>query len=160
MCVITDPENSLLRNVRHHKVRAMIADAFRNLKWETYEEISCRPISEVGSTRRVDLIAIQPERKFAMIIDPTIRMESTSGQAADVDNEKKQIYEPCIPDLSKKCNISNWKVVGLLIGARAAVHNFCMIFLLNIKLPLSLLKSICTSVLKDSIHILRNHLYS
>ena len=37
------PKNSLLRNVRHHKVRTMIADAFRNLKWETYEESAVYP---------------------------------------------------------------------------------------------------------------------
>ena len=51
-------------------------------------------------------------------------MENTSGQAVDVDKEKKSIYEPCIPDLSKKYNITNWKVVGPLIGARAAVPKF------------------------------------
>ena len=79
------PKNDLLRNV-HHKVRTMIADAFRKLQWEVHEEISC--ISEEGSLRRVDIIAIEPHRKSAIIIDPTIRLETSLDQAAEVHLEK------------------------------------------------------------------------
>ena len=64
----------------------MIAVAFSNLKWETYEKVSC--LSKEGSRRRVDIITIEPQRTFAMIIDLTTRMESSSGQAADVAREK------------------------------------------------------------------------
>lgn len=152
------PKNDLLRNVRHHKVRTMIADAFRKLQWEVHEEISC--ISEEGSLRRVDIIAIEPHRKSAIIIDPTIRLETSLDQAAEVHLEKQKNYSPCIPDLSKKYLIANWEVIGLLIGARAAIPKFLRNFFQQYNLPISLLKSICISVLKDSIKIIHHHLYS
>ncbi|PSN37836.1 hypothetical protein C0J52_21555, partial [Blattella germanica] len=150
------PKNDLLRNV-HHKVRTMIADAFRKLQWEVHEEISC--ISEEGSLRRVDIIAIEPHRKSAIIIDPTIRLETSLDQAAEVNLEKQKNYSPCIPDLSKKYLIANWEVIGLLIGARAAIPKFLRNFSQQYNLPIPLLKSICLKGLNLN-YTVHQHLYS
>ncbi|KAJ4436365.1 hypothetical protein ANN_18997 [Periplaneta americana] len=45
---------------------------------------------------------------------PTIRMERDLNQAHQVDQEKRAIYEPCIPYLSAKYNIPlfNWTLLN------------------------------------------------
>jgi hypothetical protein len=154
-------KGELLRNTRHHTVRTIIADAFRKQRrWEVHEEISC--ISTDGSTRRADIIAIRTDKKQALILDPTIRFEQGPNHAEDVDEEKKRIYQPCIEDLSKRYKIpaDKWEVVGLLVGARAAIPSFFTVFLKRFSIPLSILDIIVPSVLKNSISILHNHLYN
>ncbi|KAJ4451078.1 hypothetical protein ANN_02516 [Periplaneta americana] len=103
-------KGELLRNNRHHRVRGAIACLLRNKSWEVHEEVHC--ISEDDSHRRADIIAINRQQQKAIIIDPTIRMERDLNQAHQVDQEKRAIYEPCIPYLSAKYNIPlfNWSV--------------------------------------------------
>ncbi|KAJ4445638.1 hypothetical protein ANN_12321 [Periplaneta americana] len=96
-------KGELLRNNRHHKVRGAIACLLRNKGWEVHEEVHC--ISEDDSHRRADIIAINRQQQKAIIIDRTIRMERDLNQAHQVDQEKRAIYEPCIPYLSAKYNI-------------------------------------------------------
>ncbi|KAJ4435340.1 hypothetical protein ANN_17951 [Periplaneta americana] len=96
-------KGELLRNNRHHRVRGAIACLLRNNGWEVHEEVHC--ISEDDPHRRADLIAINRQQQKAIIIDPTIRMERDLNQAHQVDQEKRAIYEPCIPYLSAKYNI-------------------------------------------------------
>ncbi|KAJ4435195.1 hypothetical protein ANN_23771 [Periplaneta americana] len=101
-------KEELLRNNRHHRVRGAIACLLRNKGWEVHEEVHC--ISEDDSHRRADIIAINRQQQKAIIIDPTIRMERDLNQAHQVDQEKRAIYEPCIPYFSAKYNIPlfNW----------------------------------------------------
>ncbi|KAJ4446966.1 hypothetical protein ANN_13668 [Periplaneta americana] len=115
-------KGELLRNNRHHRVRGAIACLLRNKGWEVHEEVHC--ISEDDSHRRADIIAINRQQQKAIIIDPTIRMERDLNQAHQVDQEKRAIYEPCIPYLSAKYNIPlfNWSVTGLFFGARSAAE--------------------------------------
>ena len=56
-------------------------------------------------------------------MDPTIRYEGNDTQATELDEEKRNIYEPCVPDLMLKYRIASFdiKVIGLYIGARGAV---------------------------------------
>ncbi|KAJ4429426.1 hypothetical protein ANN_21595 [Periplaneta americana] len=90
------------------QIRGAIACLLRNKGWEVHEEVHC--ISEDDSHRRADIIAINRQQQKAIIIDPTIRMERDLNQAHQVDQEKRAIYEPCIPYLSAKYNIPlfNW----------------------------------------------------
>ncbi|KAJ4447333.1 hypothetical protein ANN_09337 [Periplaneta americana] len=89
------PKGELLRNNRHHKVRSSIATTLRKAKWEVYEEVHC--LTENGSTRRTDIVAIDRRNQRSLILDPTVRFEKDDQQANNVDNEKKSIYNPCIP---------------------------------------------------------------
>ncbi|KAJ4447236.1 hypothetical protein ANN_09240, partial [Periplaneta americana] len=90
-------KGELLRKNRHHRVRGAIA-CLRNKGWEVHEEVHC--ISVDDSHRRADIIAINRQQQKAIIIDQTIRMERDLNQAHHVDQEKRAIYEPCIPYLS------------------------------------------------------------
>ncbi|KAJ4425996.1 hypothetical protein ANN_27623 [Periplaneta americana] len=97
-------KEELLRNNRHHRVRGAIACLLQNKGWEVHEEVHC--ISEDDSHRRADIIAINRQQQKAIIVDPTIRMERDLNPAHQVDQEKRAVYEPCIPYLSTKYNIS------------------------------------------------------
>ncbi|KAJ4445802.1 hypothetical protein ANN_12487 [Periplaneta americana] len=117
-------KTELLRNNRHHKARTGIADVLKRRGWEVYEEIHC--VSSLDSNRRADIAAIHRTQSKGLVLDPTIRFERDALQAQHVDEEKKSIYESCIPYLSEKYNIptSQWSVSGLLFGARGTLPKF------------------------------------
>ncbi|KAJ4445957.1 hypothetical protein ANN_12643 [Periplaneta americana] len=121
------PKGELMRNNRHHKVRSSIATTLRKAKWEVYEEVHC--LAENGSTRRADIIAIDRRNQRSLILDPTVRFEKDDQQANNVNNEKKSIYNPCIPHFSEryKMNINTWEVKGLLFGARGTSFKLTLI---------------------------------
>ncbi|KAJ4435993.1 hypothetical protein ANN_18617 [Periplaneta americana] len=87
-----------------------IAEVLRHLGWEVHEEVHC--ISAADSNRRADIIVIDRVKDKAMILDPTIRFERNLSQADEVNKEKQEIYEPCLPFLSSKYNIlvNQWVV--------------------------------------------------
>ena len=154
------PKGSLLRNARHNRVRTMIADAFRGKDGqEVHEEVPC--IATDDSSRRIDIIVIDRGKKQAWILDPTIRYEWNETQAKDVDEEKRTIYEPCVPDLRQKYRLAGFdvKVIGLYNGARGTISKFFVDFCRSFSLCKDLIKRIVISVLKGSCGILHNHLY-
>ncbi|KAJ4438682.1 hypothetical protein ANN_14629 [Periplaneta americana] len=117
-------KTELLRNNRHHKARTDIADVLKRRGWEVLEEIHC--VSSLNSNRRADIVAIHRTQSKGIVLDPTLRLERDALQAQHVDEEKKSIYESCIPYLSEKYNISTsqWSVSGLLFGARDTLPKF------------------------------------
>lgn len=154
------PKGELLRNNRHHKVRSSIATTLRKAKWEVYEEVHC--LAENGSTRRADIIAIDRRNQRSLILDPTVRFEKDDQQANNVNDEKKSIYNPCIPHFSEryKMNINTWEVKGLLFGARGTSFKLTKTILLSLKFSNEDINKICLMVLRDSLSILHNHLYN
>ncbi|KAJ4450598.1 hypothetical protein ANN_02024 [Periplaneta americana] len=96
-------KTELLRNNRHHKARTGIADVLKRRGWEVYEEIHC--VSSLDSNRIADIVAIHRTQSKGLVLDPTIRFERDALQTQHVDEEKKSIYDSCIPCLSKKYNI-------------------------------------------------------
>ncbi|KAJ4449292.1 hypothetical protein ANN_00690 [Periplaneta americana] len=67
-----------------------------------------------------DIIAIDRRNQRSLILEPTVRFEKDDQQANNVNDEKKSIYNPCIPHFSEryKMNINTWEVKGLLFGSR------------------------------------------
>ncbi|KAJ4442871.1 hypothetical protein ANN_04464 [Periplaneta americana] len=110
-------KSELLRNNRHHKVRTGIADVLKRRRWKIHEEIHC--VSILDSNRRADIVAIHRTLSKGTVLDPTIRFKRDALHAQHFDEEKRSIYEYCIPYLSEKYNIptSQWSVSGLLFGA-------------------------------------------
>ena len=53
------PHSDIFRDARHYKVRYLIAQVFRERKFKVYEEV--HGVSETGSHRRIDIIAVQPD---------------------------------------------------------------------------------------------------
>ena len=96
-------KGELQRTTQNHQSRSFIATSLRRLKWEVYEEVHC--LAEEGSIRRADIVAFNRQQPTALILDPTIRFEQDGQQALKVDEEKKDIYIPCIPHLSERYNI-------------------------------------------------------
>ncbi|KAJ4427832.1 hypothetical protein ANN_25611 [Periplaneta americana] len=137
------PKGELLRNNRHHKVRSSIATTLRKAKWEVYEEVHC--LAENGSTRRADIIAIDRRNQRNLILDPTVRFEEDDQQANNVNDEKKSIYNPCIPHFSEryKMNINTWEVKGLLFGARGTSFQLTETILLSLKFSNEDINKIC-----------------
>ncbi|KAJ4449524.1 hypothetical protein ANN_00925 [Periplaneta americana] len=106
------PHGEGLRNATHHQVRSIIATADYN----TFEEV--HGLSVTGSTRRIDIIAFKESIRSGFIIDSTVRFETDEEQPAEVDKEKKNIYNPTIPYYLQKYQLEELEVIGILVGAR------------------------------------------
>ncbi len=65
----------------------------RQKGWRVVEEVHC--IAKGGSNRRLDILAYNDETKSGVVIDPTIRFETSQNQPSEVDIEKRRIYEEC-----------------------------------------------------------------
>lgn len=84
------PRGQPLRIARHNIVRSTYAYEIRKKgckTYDVYEEKEC--IADDGSTRRVDILAIDEKTKSGIILDPTIRFETSLNQDLEVDVEKK-----------------------------------------------------------------------
>lgn len=152
------PFGDVLRNGRHHTIRHMIANELRSKGLKVYEEVS--GLATNGSSRRIDIIAFKPSSKTGIILDPTIRFETHSGQPEEVDKEKKTIYEPTIPYYQEKYNLDNISVTGLMLGARGTIPNFFVKFWSSLNLNKSILYDLSVTAIRGSVLIMRNHLYS
>ncbi|KAJ4440691.1 hypothetical protein ANN_08839 [Periplaneta americana] len=84
---------TLIRNTRHHAIRELIAKSLPSF-YEVHQEVHC--LAKDGSSRRVDIIAIDIRNDRAIIIDPTVRFGTAVEQPAAVHEEKKTIYDPRI----------------------------------------------------------------
>ncbi|KAJ4450496.1 hypothetical protein ANN_01923 [Periplaneta americana] len=149
------PYSEALRNIRHHAVCSMLAEALKEVGFTVHQEV--QGLATQGSVRRIDIIAIK--NNSAYILDPTIRFETHADQPHEVDSEKKRIYEPTIPFYKDKYSLSHIDVIGLMVGARGTIPSFFANKCKNLGLTNSIVKEIAISALKGSIQILRNHLY-
>ena len=149
------PYSEDLRNIRHHAVRSMLAEALKEVGFTVHQEV--QGLATQGSVRRIDIIAIK--NNSAYILDPTIRFETHADQPHEVDSEKKRIYEPTIPFYKDKYSLSHIDVIGLMVGARGTIPSFFANKCKNLGLTHSIVKEIAISALKGSVQILRNHLY-
>ena len=98
------PHGDTLRNSRHHKIRAAIAQALRNTGLTVFEEI--HGISTTGSTRQIDIIDFK-DQTTGYIIDPTVRLDYCKSQPDDVNEGKNLIYRPTIPYYSSVYKLKN-----------------------------------------------------
>ncbi|KAJ4448053.1 hypothetical protein ANN_10065 [Periplaneta americana] len=57
------------------------------------------------STRRIDIVVIDRKKNTVTILDPTIRFERDAQRPKLTDDEKRVIYEICIPCFSEQYNI-------------------------------------------------------
>ena len=151
------PYGQLLRNSRHHKIRSLIADELRMKNFHVHEEV--HGLASTGSTRRIDIIAYEPNSKKGYIIDPTVRFEHHVGQPDDINVEKQNTYTPTIPFYLKKYNLEDLEVIGLMVGARGTIPKFFASFWKRFGLPMKNLCPVIVAALRGSIYILRSHLY-
>ncbi|KAJ4446795.1 hypothetical protein ANN_13493 [Periplaneta americana] len=84
---------TLVQNTRHHAIRELIAKSLAFF-YEVHQEVHC--LAKDGSSRRVDIIAIDRGNDRAIITDPTVRFETEVEQPIAVNEEKKTIYDPTI----------------------------------------------------------------
>ncbi|KAJ4433936.1 hypothetical protein ANN_16255 [Periplaneta americana] len=75
------PHGEVLRNSRHHRIRSMIAEQFRSINFQVFEEV--HGLADNGSTRRIEMIAIPPNNNNGYIIDPTVRFKKQKSQPED-----------------------------------------------------------------------------
>ncbi|KAJ4429102.1 hypothetical protein ANN_26103 [Periplaneta americana] len=84
------PHGEVLRNSRHHRIRSMIAEQFRSINLQVFEEV--HGLADNGST---DMVVIPPNKNNGYIIDPTIRSEKQKSQPEDVNRGKKRHLFNC-----------------------------------------------------------------
>ncbi|KAJ4449804.1 hypothetical protein ANN_01210, partial [Periplaneta americana] len=88
----------------------------RDADYNTCEEVL--GLSVIGSTRRIEIITFREPTRSGFIIDPTVRFETNEEQPAEVEKEKKNIYNPTIPYHLQNYQLKKLEVIGLLVGAR------------------------------------------
>ncbi|KAJ4426176.1 hypothetical protein ANN_26985 [Periplaneta americana] len=96
-----------LRNIRHHALRSMLAEALKEIGFTVHQEV--QGLATQGNVQRIDIIAIK--NNSAYILDPTIRFETHADQPREVDSEKKRIYEPTIPFYKDKYSLFHIDVI-------------------------------------------------
>ena len=147
-----------LRIIRHHQICDKIKDCLTSHGFEVYREVHC--IDANGSNRRADIIAIDRNKNFGIILDPTIRFERDESQAMNVDIEKRDIYTPCLNFLGRHYQINNWVVQGLLFGARGSIPTFTVDVFKKIGIfNKEFIADLSLSIIKSSLNIVHNHLY-
>ncbi|KAJ4443380.1 hypothetical protein ANN_05048 [Periplaneta americana] len=99
----------------------------KNLNQEVHQEV--HSFAKDGSSRRVDIIAIDRRNDRAIIIDPTVRFETAVEQPIAVHEEKKTIYDPTIQYFRDYYHIQGQiEVFALLFGARGKIPKFSVEF--------------------------------
>ncbi|KAJ4437087.1 hypothetical protein ANN_17222 [Periplaneta americana] len=83
----------ITEKTENHAMRELVAKSLPPF-YEVYQEVHC--LAKDGSSRRVDIIAINRGNDTAIIIDPTVRFETAVEQPIAVHEEKKIIYDPTI----------------------------------------------------------------
>jgi hypothetical protein len=152
------PRGALMRDNRHNQIRTLIAEAIEKTGLKVYQEVHC--IMSSGSTGRIDIIAINEKERIGFILDPTVRMETTSDQPELVHKEKVDIYTPSIDFFKEKYQLKHIEIIGLLIGSRGTISNFLENFRTRFHLDRCLLHEIALKAIKSSTQILHHHLYS
>lgn len=105
-------------------------------------------------------LAINREKNSGFIIDPTIGLEKGIELVENVNSEKCEIYSPTIEYYKEKLNVSKVSVIGLLFRARGTLTKIILEFRKKFKIEKSIEREIVISIFKNSVYILRNHLYS
>ncbi|PSN58337.1 hypothetical protein C0J52_11565 [Blattella germanica] len=107
----------------------------------------CREVHDVsddGSIRRIDMIALQDTNK-GWIIDPTIRMESHADQPIEVHNEKCSIYNATISYYKNKYQLKDIVVLRLMVGARGTITSQFVQFCRQFNLDKNFIKELAIS---------------
>lgn len=147
---------------RLHKIKHILTDLLHDKNFDCFEEVHA--IDEAGSSRFADIVAFKKHDKKAYILDPTVRYENNDiDQAKQVDQEKKTIYNSCIPFFQQKYTSRygnrNYIVQGLLFGARGTIYQFVADFLQQLGINKSHLETIAENVISDSVGIIHHHIY-
>ncbi|KAI5753517.1 hypothetical protein M8J77_000996 [Diaphorina citri] len=155
--------NEQLVTSRHHKIKRRIIELLKEKQVECYEEVSC--VDSNGSRRFCDIVAFPKNDKKAYILDPTIRYESNDNdQAEKVDKEKKSIYEPCIEYLKEKYSEKypnrKYEVIGIWFGSRGTISKFTLDVFDSFNIQRKHVQELSETIIKQSLHILHNHIYS
>ncbi|KAJ4426583.1 hypothetical protein ANN_26381 [Periplaneta americana] len=130
----------------------------RDADYNTFEEV--HGLSVTGSTRRIDIIAFKGSTRSGYIIDPTVRFETKEEQPAEVDKEKKNVYNRTIQYYLQKYELEELEVIGLLVGARGIATLFMKDVFKRLGMPTSVIPIVTLAALKGSIALLNHHLYS
>lgn len=155
--------NNSLITARHHSVKYQIIELLRGKGHICFEEVYA--VDTDGTSRFSDIVAFDPNSMEAHIIDPTIRYE-TSNQEQDkmVQEEKKSIYEKCIPFYNEKYvpkfGPRSWTVHGLFFGGRGSYGKSVIDFFTKFKLEKAKLNELSELILSKTIHIINQHIYN
>ena len=151
---------STRRTVRHHRLKHGLATLLREAGYYTLDEVACE--DDKGSRRYIDILAFETTGDRALIVDPTIRMETNGDQDTTVQEEKSSIYQPCIADLEKRygqLGKRKFEVIGLWMGSRGTVGHSLIDFFERFGLPKVALPILAVQVLQDSLAMIHSHIY-
>ncbi|KAJ4443473.1 hypothetical protein ANN_05145 [Periplaneta americana] len=89
--------------------------------WDPVRKAKLCETLDITNTRRIDIIAFKEFTRSGFIIDPTMRFGTNKEQPAEVNKEKKDIYNPTIVYYLQKYQLKELEIIGLLVGAREYV---------------------------------------
>ena len=156
------PNNSLLITRRHHRVKFELMRLLREKKFTCFDEVYC--IDSEGSTRYADIVAFPKTGRTALILDPTVRFESNDlDQAGEVEREKKNTYDKCIPFLKEKFRETfgerEFTVRGLWFGSRGTIPKRTRSFLEELGVDIKDVARLAENIVLDSLGIIHHHVH-
>src|SRR5699024_12207521 len=97
------PYGESMRRARHDKLKHRITALLTKQGLHCQEEMHCT--DENGSTRFIDIVAIDPNSSQAFIVDPTIRYETNSDIGKEVQEEKERRSEEHTSELQSRFDL-------------------------------------------------------
>ena len=139
-----------------------LTELVREKEYVCFNEVYA--VDTEGRSRFSDIIAFDTKSNNAYIIDPTVRYETSDPeQDKKIREEKREIYEKCVPFYAEKYmasfGIRNWSVIGLWFGSRGCFGESVLDFIKQFKIDPCKLKDISESVLIKTIQIINSHIY-
>ncbi|KAJ4448482.1 hypothetical protein ANN_10498 [Periplaneta americana] len=130
-----------------------------HLQCSERQHVELKTRVQIPVPERIFLRSTHPTRS-GFIIDSTVRFETNEEQPAEVDKEKKNIYNPTIPYYLQKYQLEELEVIGLLVGARDNATIFMKDVFKRLGIRTSIIPIVTLAALKGSIALLKHHLYS
>ena len=150
------------RDDRHNRIKHQVRGLLEQTKrFDCFDEVTC--IDGEGRNKRIDILAFEKDTNKAYLIDPTIRYESNRDVDAEVQADKSEKYESCIPDIAAKYpqyGQRDFEVIGLWFGARGTISKGVTSFFTRFKLDSKVLPEMAEAILSDSVRMIHHHIYA
>lgn len=147
--------NSHFRIYRHNKVKHTIRALLEEKGLTCVDEAQAK--DDNGANRFIDILAFDPTSNKAYLIDPSVRYESNHDVEAEVDADKRRIYERCIDSFKERyahMGARDYEVIPLWFGARGSISRQVIEFFERFKLEKKKMVDIAQEVLVDSLRMI------
>lgn len=137
-----------LRIKRHDEIKNFIADKLATIE---NNQVLVEPSISVGEALSKPDLIINKERR-SLIVDVTVRYENRDYLKQAYD-EKIDKYTGCLRQVLRSRNLTEGKVLPIIVGSRGAIPPFTRANLIELGIPKKDIRTIALIALRSSIEI-------